>query len=105
MTEDDVSYLTSICTLFQRGILRVEETAGEIMQSVGIDVSTDPNFIDDEEIKKKLSSTAKKITEWLDTITEDYILDRVYDVAKEMNLSVSKIKVLQEKMPDRNFIE
>lgn len=75
------------------------------MQSVGIDTSADPNFIDDEDIKKKLSATPKKIEEWLNTITEAYVLDRVYDVAKDMNLSVSKIKVLQAKMPDRSFID
>ncbi len=105
MTEDDVSYITSISTLFQRGILRVEEASEDIVASAGIDAKTDPNFIDDEDIRKKLNLSAKKIEEWLDTVTEEYVLDRIYDVAKDMNLNVSKIKVLQEKMPERNFME
>ena len=36
---------------------------------------------------------------------EEHILDRIYDVAKTMNLSVDKIKALQEKMPNRNFLD
>ena len=47
LTQDDIDYIMSISTLFQRGFLRIEETkAAEIMESVGIDVNTDPNFID-----------------------------------------------------------
>ena len=47
----------------------------------------------------------KKIGEWLDTITEPFVLDRVYDVAMSMdNLTAPKLKVLKAKMPERDFI-
>ena len=75
------------------------------MESVGIDVNTDPNFIDDEDIRKKLNGTAKNIEKWLNDIHEEYILDRIFDVAKDMNLNMSKIKVLQAKMPSKNFLD
>lgn len=104
LNEDDIAYVTSISTLFQRGMLRVDETRSSIMESVGIDMDADPNFFDDEEIKQYLSASAKKVESWLSTITESYILDRIYDVAKDMNLNVSKIRVLQAKMPDKDFI-
>lgn len=104
LNEDDIAYVTSISTLFQRGMLRVDETRSSIMESVGIDMDADPNFFDDEEIKQYLSASAKKVEIWLSTITESYILDRIYDVAKDMNLNVSKIRVLQAKMPDKDFI-
>lgn len=106
LTQDDIDYIMSISTLFQRGFLRIEETkAAEIMESVGIDVNTDPNFIDDEDIRKKLNGTAKTIEKWLNDIHEEYILDRIFDVAKDMNLNMSKIKVLQTKMPSKNFLD
>lgn len=106
LTQDDIDYIMSISTLFQRGFLRIEETkAAEIMESVGIDVNTDPNFIDDEDIRKKLNGTAKNIEKWLNDIHEEYILDRIFDVAKDMNLNMSKIKVLQAKMPSKNFLD
>lgn len=106
LTQDDIDYIMSISTLFQRGFLRIEETkAVEIMESVGIDVNTDPNFIDDEDIRKKLNGTAKNIEKWLNDIHEEYILDRIFDVAKDMNLNMSKIKVLQAKMPSKNFLD
>ena len=95
----------SISSIFQRGFLRIEETkAAEIMESVGIDVNTDNNFVTDEDIRKKLAGTAKNIEKWLDEITEPYILDRIFDVAKDMNLNMSKIKVLQSKMPEKDFL-
>lgn len=106
LTQDDIDYIMSISTLFQRGFLRIEETkAAEIMESVGIDVNTDPNFIDDEDIRKKLNGAAKNIEKWLNDIHEEYILDRIFDVAKDMNLNMSKIKVLQAKMPNKNFLD
>ena len=104
ITDDDVAYITSISTIFQRGVLRLDEDKKEQMESVGIDVTTDPHFVDDADIQKKLSGSAKKVEEWLQTIDEEYLLDRIFDVAITMNLSVNKIKVLQEKMPNRNFI-
>ena len=76
----------------------------DALQEVGIDQANDPNFISDEEISKKLSGTNKKLKEWLSNVNEGYILDRIYDVAMGMNLSVDKIKTLKEKMPNKDFI-
>lgn len=76
-----------------------------LMQEIGIEVENDPNFIDDEEIRKKLAMSAKKIEEWLATVKEEYIRDRIYDVAVEMNLTMNKIKVLQAAMPKKSFME
>lgn len=106
LSQDDVDYIMTISALFQKGILRIEAPIEkEIMQAVGIDVDKDPNFIDNEEIKKKLAGTAKSIEKWLDTIQEEYVLDRIYDIAMDMNLNMSKIKVLQAKMPAKNFLD
>lgn len=106
MTEDDVQYLCTICDLFQRGVLRVEEEKqAEVLASVGIDIVDNADFADDEELKKKLSLSAKKLGEWLDTVNERHTLERIYDVAMGMDLGMSKIKLLQAKMPDKEFIK
>lgn len=105
VTPDDIAYLASISDVFRRGILKVEEKNIEVMQEAGIDQANDPNYITDEEIQKKLSGTVKKMKEWLATIEEGYIIDRIYDVAMNMNLSLDKVKALNEKMPDRKFLE
>lgn len=104
VSEDDIAYLATISDVFRKGILKVEEKNLDVMQGVGIDQQNDPHFISNEEIQKKLSGTAKKIKEWLGTIDEAYILDRIYDVAMGMNLSLDKIKILKEKMPNKEFI-
>lgn len=112
VSKDDISYISSISDIIQRGLLRfenmsgdTEDTAREMEMTLGIDPENDPNFSDDEEIRKHLSSTPKKLGEWLDTITEPFMLDRVYDVAMKMeNLTAPKLKVLKSKMPDREFI-
>lgn len=101
----ELNYLYSISNILQTGILCVDDNDADAMLELGIDQATDPHFIKDEEIKKKLGGTVKKVREWLDTVEEEHILDRIYDVAKTMNLSVDKIKALQEKMPNRNFLD
>ena len=112
VSTDDVSYISSISNIIQRGLLRIEnlsgdtnDTAHEVEMSIGIDPEHDPHFSDDEDIRKHLASTPKKIGEWLDTITEPFVLDRVNDVAMSMdNLTAPKLKVLKAKMPERDFI-
>ena len=112
VSEDDVSYISSISNIIQRGLLRLENLAGatkdvarEVEQSIGIDPENDPHFADDEDIRKHLSTTPKKLAEWLDTIEEPYVLDRVYDIAMSMDsLTAPKLKVLKARMPDRDFI-
>lgn len=104
MTPADIEYLSATTTLFSGGELRPEEKGEAILAMNGVEVKDNPVFADDEEIRKKLSMSAKKIEEWLGTIEQGHVLDRVYDVAQEMNLPASKLKVLQAKMPEREFI-
>ena len=104
VNQDELNYLASICTLLQDGILTVDKEHVEAMKEIGIDPETDPNFISDEEIRKKLSGTVKKLREWLETVDKGHILDRIYDVAISMNLSADKLKVLMEKMPEKDFL-
>lgn len=105
ISEDDVSYIASVSSIFRRGVLRLDEDNNDLLMGIGINVAKEVNYCDEEDIRKKLSGTAKALGEWLDNIHEDYILDKIFDVAKEMNLPASKIKVLSAKMPNRDFLE
>lgn len=105
ISEDDIAYINSISSVLRRGMLRIEKEKEILMQEVGIDTDSDPNFITDEEIQKKLGMSAKKIDEWLTTVEEEYIKERIFNIAIGMNLTMSKIKVLQAAMPNRTFIE
>ena len=105
VSESELNYLASISDLLQKGILQVDDKHKEQMLELGINPDEDVNFVSDEEIKKKLGGTGKKLREWLATIEEGHTLDRVYDVAVGMNLNMDKIKILREKMPDKEFLD
>lgn len=102
MTQDDIEFLMSQSNLFQKGYLR-EQEGSNIVAELGIDTENDPNFMDDTELRKKLTLSAKKLGEWLDTVTSEHTMDRIYDIAMSMDLPMGKLKVLNEKMPDRNI--
>ena len=104
VTEEDVNYIASISDVFTRGLLKLEEEKTEMLQAVGVDPTNNIAYIPDEEIKKKLSGSAKKLEEWLDGITEEYALDRIYDIAKDMDLNLNKVKILQGRMPNKDFM-
>ena len=104
VSDSELNYLASISDLLQKGLLVVDDKHKEQMLELGINPDEDVNFISNEEIQKKLSGTGKKLREWLATVEEGHTLDRVYDVAMGMNLNVDKIKILKEKMPDKEFL-
>lgn len=83
VSSEDIDYLNSISTVFQRGVLRVDEANEDLLTAVGIDVKNNPNYADDADIRKRLSVSAKALGEWLNEIHEDYILDKIFDAAKE----------------------
>ena len=100
VSEDDLYFISANCDFLQRGLLEVEEKNAALMEEVGV-VST---AVSDEDIQKNLSGSAKKLGEWIAPITDPIVLDRIYDLAMQMDLSAAKLKMLREKMPEREFI-
>lgn len=105
VNRDELDYLMATCDLLQLGILRVQgESKADVEERLNIDSENDANFMSDEDIKKKLSGNANQLKKWLNAkdIAPD-VLDRVGEIAKDMNLSLNKIQVLQEKLPNFEF--
>lgn len=107
VSQDDLDYLMSTCSLLRDGILRVEgERQTEVLESLGVQAENNANFMSDEDIRKKLSGNANQLRKWLESDEiKPYVLERIADIASEMNLNMNKIKVLQEKIPNYEFIK
>ena len=58
-----------------------------------------------DEIRKKLSLRPAQMKTWLDGIQEDYLLDAICDVATDMDLPASKLQLLQDRLPEREFLK
>ena len=107
VSQDDIDFIMGTSTLLQKGILRVEgEKEEEVMESLGVITEDNANFMSDEDIKKKLSGNANQLRKWLDTTeAEPYVLNRIAEIASGMNLSMNKIQVLKDKIPEFEFIK
>lgn len=107
VTQDDVDYLMGTCSLLQRGVLIVEgEKQAEVLETLGVSKENNANFMSDEDIKKKLSMNANQLKKWLDsTEAEPYVLNRIAEIASEMNLNMNKLQVLKDKIPNFEFIK
>lgn len=107
LTQDEIDYLISTSTLFQDGVLQVEgEKQKEVVETMGINMENNANFMSDEDIRKKLSGNITQLRKWLDSAEmKPYVLDKVAEIAKGMNLSMTKIQVLQDKLPEYEFLK
>lgn len=107
VTQDDVDYLMGTCSLLQKGVLIVEgEKQAEALETLGVSKENNANFMSDEDIKKKLSMNANQLKKWLDsTEAEPYVLNRIAEIASEMNLNMNKLQVLKDKIPNFEFIK
>ena len=107
VTQDELDYLMATSTLLQDGALRLgSEKQKELAATLGIKMEDNANFMSDEDIKKKLSGNANQLRKWLDSDDiKPYVIDKIAKIAKDMNLAMNKIKVLQEKLPDYDWFE
>jgi hypothetical protein len=107
VTQDEIDYLMATCTLLQDGVLTLAgEKQKELADIMGINMEDNANFMSDEDIKKKLSGNANQLRKWLNSDDiKPYVLNRIAEIAKGMNLAMSKIQVLQDKMPDYDFLD
>ena len=104
LSRDDIEYLISIApALFENEKqLRIEDRA--LAVQLGVIDSEQAEVLDAETIQKKLGLRVGQLKTWLDSVSEPYLLDAIYDMAMAMDLPASKLQLLQERMPDKEFI-
>lgn len=95
LDEEDVYYLDSICTLFKRGMLVIEnETVNQNINCLEIQENIKP----EEEIANILKGNFLKMKSELAKITEPHLRDNIYNIAVKVagELSGSKLKYLND---------
>ena len=105
LARDEIEFLASNAPdLFENERqLRLEDRA--LAAQMGFIESETAPVLDADEIRKRLAMRPNQIKAWLDGIAEPYLLDAVYDVAMTMDLPASKLQLLQERMPEKEFIQ
>lgn len=105
MNRDDVEYNMALApTLFEAPARLVVEDV-ELSQIVGIE---DPKTATptDAELNKILKGSAAKLKDYLEeNKRNEHILERIAALAKQADLPASKIRVMQEALPQRDFVE
>ena len=103
MTREEIEYLASFAPSLFEGekLLRLEDR--ELAAELGFIESMDDPVFDEDEIRRHLNQRAQQMKTWLDSIEEGYLLDEICDVAMKMDLPASKLQILQERMPTREF--
>lgn len=108
VNQDELDYLIATTTLLKDGVLRVkeEEQKEHVEEMLGMKTDDNANFMSDEDIKKKLSGNVNQLKKWLNSDEiQPYVLERIADIAKGMNLSMNKIQVLKERIPKYDFLK
>ena len=104
LARDEIEYLASIAPSLFDGEkqLRLEDRA--VAAQLGFVDDALAETLDAEAIRKRLSQRVPQVRVWLEGVTEPYLLDAICDVAAEMDLPASKLQLLKERMPEREFI-
>lgn len=104
LSRDEIEYLASIAPKLFEGekMLQLEDRA--VAVEMGFIESAEQPVMDEDEIRKRLSQRVPQLKAWLATVQEGYLLDAICDVADKMDLPASKLQLLQERMPERNFL-
>lgn len=111
MTADDIAYVESICTVnkffSKRMLVPYDANNNEVsLESLGLYVSEDePKHLDDATIVAMLKQSPKKIETWLNEVTDPAELDAISDVAKAMDLTASKLRIINAKMPNNDILD
>lgn len=110
LTADEIVYIESICRdikfFAKRMLVPCDQSGNEVpMDKLGAFIEEDPvPHKDDQEIEAILKQSVSKIKAWITEIDDPVELHAIADVARHMDLTSAKLKVLQEKMPDAELI-
>ena len=105
LTQEEIEYIAGIAPRLFAGEKQLRLEDRKLAVELGFILDEHVAVFDDVLIRKQLQGSAAKIKAWLDTIEEAYLLDEVLAVAKAMDLSASKLQVIQDKFPGQTLIE
>lgn len=111
LTVDDINYIDSICQkkkFFATGMLEAVDSAGNRvdLEKIGLAVTEDDKpILTEEEISAALKKSLKSVETWLNDIDDPAELHAVYKVAMEMDLPASKLKILNARMPNKDWLD
>ena len=110
LTVDDILFIEAHCgriKMFAQRYLVAKDEEGVEVPLEEMDIVHDddtPDHLTDAEIEEHLKMSTTKIAAWLDTIEDPAELYNIYKVAVAMDLSASKLKILQDRMPERDML-
>lgn len=93
LEKDEVYQIDSTSRTFRDGFLRLESE--EVKEEIG-QVEKNPNDLTKEEIEKILSEHPKKIEKELADITASHVRTKIIEVAKGMDLTAGRMKVIKD---------
>lgn len=105
MTRDDIEYAASMAPSLFEGEKQLRLEDRTLAVQLGFIQDESEPALDADEIRRKLGLKPAQIKAWLDTIREGYLLDAICDVAATMDLPASKLQLLQDRMPEREFLK
>lgn len=105
LARDEIEYIASIAPSLFDGEKQLRLEDRTLAVQLGFVASEQAETLDASVISKKLGLRNPQLKAWLDGITEPYLLDAVFDVAMTMDLPASKLQLLQERMPEKEFIK
>ena len=111
LSANDIAFIEANCagTKFfsQRLLVPVDEDGKEVdLRAIHVPVDTDAVVHrSDAEIIAALKGSVKKLEEWLNDINDPAELHAIYKVAGELDLPASKLKILNGKMPNKDWLD
>lgn len=104
MSRDDVEYNMALAPSLFATPAQLVVNDEELNSEMGID-PTNEELCSIETATKYLKGTPAKLKAWLEENNKPHIIETVFEASQKMDLPASKIKVLKEFMPLRDFID
>lgn len=110
MTADDILHIETrypSLALFGKKLLVPTDEKGEPLDltQIGMPPAAEDAHQTDDEIIAMLKGSVKKMETWVSEITDPAELHAIYEVAKDVDLPASKIKILKKYMPDKDWLD
>lgn len=111
LSANDILYVESICRRTKyfsaKMLVPVDENGNDIaLDQLGLHKDEDqPEHMNNDEINAMLKKSNKQIEAWIKNIEDPAELHAIYMIAKDADISTAKLKILHDKMPDKEWFD